>query len=171
MAGRHPRLSIISRCILDAIAKVDIGGLLACMFCFVIESKAWSHCIALRKAHLAMHTGRHAFSCQEEVHSPFLEVPLAGSCWALAIGFMLCRYMHAITDSLTLLHAVQNHCCAPSMYTKVLEIDRRPRLVFFARFDIRPGQELTYDYRFKEEEGENKLPCGCGAPNCRGTLN
>ena len=57
------------------------------------------------------------------------------------------------------------------MYTKVLDIDGRPRLVFFARFDIRPGQELTYDYRFKEEEGENKLPCGCGAPNCRGTLN
>ena len=43
----------------------------------------------------------------------------------------------------------QNHCCAPSMYTKVLDIDGRPRLVFFARFDIRPGQELTYDYRFK----------------------
>ena len=44
---------------------------------------------------------------------------------------------------------LQNHCCAPSMYTKVLDIDGRPRLVFFARFDIRPGQELTYDYRFK----------------------
>ena len=67
--------------------------------------------------------------------------------------------------------SLQNHCCAPSMYTKVLDIDGRPRLVFFARFDLRPGQELTYDYRFKEEEGENKLPCGCGAPNCRGTLN
>ena len=67
--------------------------------------------------------------------------------------------------------SMQNHCCAPSMYTKVLDIDGRPRLVFFARFDIRPGQELTYDYRFKEEEGDNKLPCGCGAPNCRGTLN
>ena len=23
----------------------------------------------------------------------------------------------------------------------------------------------------QEEEGENKLPCGCGAPSCRGTLN
>ena len=31
----------------------------------------------------------------------------------------------------------------------MLDIDGRPRLVFFARFDIRPGQELTYDYRFK----------------------
>ncbi len=66
---------------------------------------------------------------------------------------------------------VQNHCCSPSMYTKVLEIEGTPRLVFFARFDLVPGQELTYDYRFKEEDGDNKLPCGCGAPNCRGTLN
>jgi SET domain-containing protein len=33
------------------------------------------------------------------------------------------------------------------------------------------AQELTYDYRFKEEAGEDKLPCGCGAPSCRGYLN
>lgn len=25
--------------------------------------------------------------------------------------------------------------------------------------------------RFKEEEGDNKVQCKCGAPNCRGTLN
>ncbi|KAK9863053.1 hypothetical protein WJX84_000545 [Apatococcus fuscideae] len=64
-----------------------------------------------------------------------------------------------------------NHCCSPSMYTKVLELDGQPHLVFFARADVRPGQELTYDYRFKEEEGASKMPCMCGAPNCRQTLN
>ncbi len=42
---------------------------------------------------------------------------------------------------------LQNHCCAPSMYTKVLEVEGESRLVFFARTDIKPGQELTYDYR------------------------
>ncbi len=99
------------------------------------------------------------------------------------------------------------------MYTRVLDVDGAPRLAFFARTDIRPGQarprpapsvsqplhvsvvvqrgplqaavvglranwtktcaaqELTYDYRFKEEAGEDKLPCGCGAPSCRGYLN
>ena len=57
------------------------------------------------------------------------------------------------------------------MYTKVLELDGQPHLVFFARADVRPGQELTYDYRFKEEEGASKMPCMCGAPNCRQTLN
>ena len=45
------------------------------------------------------------------------------------------------------------------------------RLVFIARTDIKAGQELTFDYRFKEEEGVEKVPCRCGAPNCRGSLN
>ena len=72
-------------------------------------------------------------------------------------------------DSLILV--AQNHSCSPSMYTKVLEVDGQPRLVFFARADICPGQELTYDYRFKREEGDDKLTCYCGAPNCRGTMN
>ncbi len=49
----------------------------------------------------------------------------------------------------------QNHCCAPSMYTRVLEVDGAPRLAFFARTDIRPGQArcslrlfLSYDTRY-----------------------
>lgn len=46
-----------------------------------------------------------------------------------------------------MLGMMQNHCCAPSMYTKVLEVEGESRLVFFARTDIKPGQELTYDYR------------------------
>ena len=45
------------------------------------------------------------------------------------------------------------------------------RLVFIARTDIKAGQELTFDYRWKEEEGAEKVSCRCGAPNCRGTLN
>ena len=42
---------------------------------------------------------------------------------------------------------LQNHCCAPCLYTKIVEVDGMSRLVFFARATIRPGQELTYDYR------------------------
>ena len=45
------------------------------------------------------------------------------------------------------------------------------RLAFIARTDIKAGQELTFDYRFKVEEGVEKVPCRCGAPNCRGSLN
>ena len=57
------------------------------------------------------------------------------------------------------------------MYTKVLEVDGVPRLMFFARTHITAGQELTYDYRFKEEAGDDKMPCHCAARNCRGTMN
>ena len=31
------------------------------------------------------------------------------------------------------------------------------------------GEEITYDYKFPIED--DKIPCLCGAPNCRGTLN
>ncbi len=65
----------------------------------------------------------------------------------------------------------QNHCCAPSLYTRTLELDGAPHLVFFARSDLRAGQELTFDYRFKQEEGEARVRCQCGAPTCRGFLN
>lgn len=64
-----------------------------------------------------------------------------------------------------------NHSCSPSLYTKILSVDGRQRLVFFARRDIGAGQELTYNYRFEREEGEERLPCMCGAPNCSGFLN
>jgi SET domain-containing protein len=36
-----------------------------------------------------------------------------------------------------------NHSCAPCLYSRVLEVDGVPHLVFIARTDIRAGQELT----------------------------
>eukprot|EP00963_Diacronema_lutheri_P000900 scaffold56_cov390-Pavlova_lutheri.AAC.12 len=64
-----------------------------------------------------------------------------------------------------------NHCCNPSLYTRVLEVDNIGRLVFFARRNIKVGEELTFDYRFEKEDEASKIPCYCGAPNCRGTMN
>lgn len=118
------------------------------------------------------------------------------------------------------------------MYSKILNVDGRQRLVFFARQDIEAGQELTFNYRwvagvvrgclvclcnrgrgiartlglgacfadfgrqsragsplvaglllpthlrllpklrrFERAEGEERLQCSCGAPNCTGFLN
>lgn len=57
------------------------------------------------------------------------------------------------------------------MYTKILHVDGEYHLCFFSRYEILPGQELTYDYRFKEEAAESKIACQCGAPNCRGFMN
>ena len=66
-----------------------------------------------------------------------------------------------------------NHSCAPSCYIKHVQDEENcvPHLAFFARCDIMPGQELTFDYRLKEEDQENKIECKCGAPTCKGTLN
>jgi SET domain-containing protein len=35
--------------------------------------------------------------------------------------------------------------------------------------NIRKGEELTVDYHFAKNI--EKVPCRCGAPNCRGTIN
>lgn len=65
-----------------------------------------------------------------------------------------------------------NHSCNPCLYTKIIACDGESRLAFFARTDIAPGQELTYDYRFhKVEDDEEKIPCRCGAKNCMRYLN
>ncbi len=42
-----------------------------------------------------------------------------------------------------------------------------PHIAFFARTPLRAGQELTFDYRFREEADTHKVRCQCGAPNCK----
>ena len=61
-----------------------------------------------------------------------------------------------------------NHSCNPNMYAKVLTVEGAHHIVFYARAAIAPGEECTYDYRFESEDG--RVPCFCGAPNCRGVL-
>ena len=64
-----------------------------------------------------------------------------------------------------------NHSCAPNCQSRIL----RKRVYLETIRDIKPGEELTYDYEIPNE-GEDpetarlKWPCHCGAPNCRGTL-
>jgi SET domain-containing protein len=36
-----------------------------------------------------------------------------------------------------------NHSCAPCMYSRVIELGGKLHLCFFARTDIKAGQELT----------------------------
>lgn len=58
-----------------------------------------------------------------------------------------------------------NHSCDPNAYMKTLY----GHVLFFARRDIKAGEEITVDYE------ETLLPdsrrCHCGARNCRGTIN
>jgi SET domain-containing protein len=58
-----------------------------------------------------------------------------------------------------------NHSCEPNLYTKIV----RGHILYMSKRAIRPGEELTVDYRFS-----NKLDpvlCRCGSKGCRGTIN
>lgn len=64
-----------------------------------------------------------------------------------------------------------NHSCAPNCEVA----DEDDRIFIETRRDIRPGEELTYDYNLQLGEphtaaAKRAHPCYCGAPRCRGTL-
>jgi len=67
-----------------------------------------------------------------------------------------------------------NHSCAPNCESRVQRsgvAGKAGRIFIDALRDIRPGEELTYDYKFEEEPPEKKIPCRCGAATCRGFMN
>jgi len=64
-----------------------------------------------------------------------------------------------------------NHSCAPNCEI----VDENDRIFIESYRDIRPGEELTYDYNL--QLGEPHTPkakrahaCFCGARRCRGTM-
>jgi SET domain-containing protein len=66
-----------------------------------------------------------------------------------------------------------NHSCNPNCKIR----ESRGRIFIHAARDIRPGEELFYDYHLEidddvaqTKEIEQEAPCYCGAKNCRGTL-
>ncbi|GAA5908894.1 hypothetical protein JCM6882_005477 [Rhodosporidiobolus microsporus] len=63
-----------------------------------------------------------------------------------------------------------NHCCAPNCTARIITINGVKKIVIYAKSNIEPGEEVTYDYHFPIEE-DNKIPCLCGAPTCRRFLN
>ncbi len=63
-----------------------------------------------------------------------------------------------------------NHSCAPNAYAKVANLEGGvKKIVFFALRSLVPGDEVFYDYKFPIED--EKIPCTCGAPQCRRFLN
>jgi len=63
-----------------------------------------------------------------------------------------------------------NHSCNPNCVTEVVEVDRDLHIIIFANRRINRGEELSYDYKFDYED-ENRLPCLCGASNCKKWMN
>ena len=57
-----------------------------------------------------------------------------------------------------------NHCCEPNA-----KFRREGERVWVSSLKpVARGEELLLDYRFRK--GGN-VPCYCGAPSCRGTIN
>ncbi len=58
-----------------------------------------------------------------------------------------------------------NHSCEPNLVSRIVN----GRIFYYARRDIKKGEELTVDYHFAPDV--ERVPCACGSPNCRGTIN
>jgi len=58
-----------------------------------------------------------------------------------------------------------NHSCDPNLYSCIL----RGHIIYMSKRAIRRGEELTVDYRFDKKIED--VPCRCGSPKCRGTIN
>ncbi|SRR5258706_15927187 len=64
-----------------------------------------------------------------------------------------------------------NHSCDPNCEA----VDDDGRIFIEVIRNIRPGEELTYDYHLERDgrwraEWAERYACRCGAANCRGTL-
>jgi SET domain-containing protein len=55
-----------------------------------------------------------------------------------------------------------NHRCDPNTFTRTIAGDR----YVVALREIRPGDEITYDYCLNSE-GDTAWDCSCGSPDCR----
>jgi SET domain-containing protein len=58
-----------------------------------------------------------------------------------------------------------NHSCEPNLAARIV----RGHILYVSRRPIRKGEELTVDYHFDKKV--DRIPCTCGAPRCRGTIN
>ncbi|XP_066101504.1 histone-lysine N-methyltransferase SETMAR [Saccopteryx bilineata] len=76
-----------------------------------------------------------------------------------------------------------NHACEPNLLMVPVRVDSMvPRLALFAARDVRPGEELSYDYsgRFlnlvdgddkeRRDDGALRKPCHCGSRSCAAFL-
>jgi SET domain-containing protein len=58
-----------------------------------------------------------------------------------------------------------NHSCDANLRTSIM----RGHILYWSKRVIKPGEELTVDYRFSSKI--ERVPCRCGSKNCRGAIN
>ncbi|KAE8595665.1 hypothetical protein XENTR_v10015836 [Xenopus tropicalis] len=64
-----------------------------------------------------------------------------------------------------------NHSCAPNCVAEVVTFEKGHRIIISSNRRIQKGEELSYDYKFDFEDDQHKIPCHCGAVNCRKWMN
>lgn len=63
-----------------------------------------------------------------------------------------------------------NHSCEPNCEMQKWSVNGLSRMALFASRDIRPGEELTYDYNFSLFNPAEGQVCRCDSQNCRGVI-
>lgn len=68
-----------------------------------------------------------------------------------------------------------NHSCNPNCETAIIELGGRNRVFIDAIRNIKPGEELGYDYQLTWDSTDDPAElalyaCRCGARQCRGTM-
>lgn len=58
-----------------------------------------------------------------------------------------------------------NHSCEPNLRSRI----QQGHILYLSKRVIKPGEELTVDYRFSDDI--ERVKCLCGAPACRGQIN
>ncbi|XP_070774430.1 histone-lysine N-methyltransferase 2C [Enoplosus armatus] len=64
-----------------------------------------------------------------------------------------------------------NHSCAPNCVAEVVTFERGYKIIISCIRRIEKGEELCFDYQFDTAQGQHKIACHCGAPECRKWIN
>ena len=94
----------------------------------------------------------------------FLELKISSSLENTDIGFWIKKVLNSLKIIIFSTFVFQPNC-----YAKIITVDGYKKIVIYSKRDIEVNEEITYDYKFPIED--EKIPCMCGAPNCRRTLN
>ncbi|XP_046884031.1 histone-lysine N-methyltransferase 2C isoform X4 [Hypomesus transpacificus] len=64
-----------------------------------------------------------------------------------------------------------NHSCTPNCVAERVTFERGYKIIIGTNRRVEKGEELCFDYKFDSVDDQDKIPCHCGAPNCRKWIN
>lgn len=64
-----------------------------------------------------------------------------------------------------------NHSCHPNCRSKIINVGKTQTISFYAIRNIKPHDEITFNYQMEFEDRSNRERCYCGAKQCLGYLN